>query len=378
MTILRARFPALQRCTYLNTAGGAPVPDVARKAATAYYREAYRDGDAHWDEWLARTDGARDEVGGLVGCPPEHVAFVGNASVGLNAAAFLDEPGSVGFAECEFPSCTLPWIRRGFDASAWPVREDGYFDADDVRWSIQKGATTIVVSQVQFGTGFRADLRAIADVCRGAGVRLVVDATQGVAAFPIHATDYGIDVLVFSGYKWITAGYGVAAVVIPQGLSGSGSPLAGWRSQSDPFALVADRLEPSTHGLAVEAGHPPFPGAFAMGAAAAIWHREGVETTAETILNLMTHLHARMDTLGVPVLSTRDPAHMSGITMLGLEDPATAAAQLKARGIVTSARAGGLRVSAHAYNTAAEIDLFADTLADIAGLRPRARLRRVT
>ena len=361
---LRHRFPALEQSTYLNTAGGAPIPDVAHLAAAEYYRESLEDGDVHWNEWIERTNAARVDTGRLVGCPPEQVAFVGNASVGLNLAASLYEGERFAYAETEFPSCTLPWLRRGFKPIAWAVREDGGFDADDVR-KAAAAAEVIVLSWVQFTTGFRADLGSIAEVCRGAGVRLVVDATQAVAAFPLDAAALGVDAVVFSGYKWLTSGYGVAGLILPGGLPAKGSPNAGWRSQRNPYALEAGVLDPGLDGSFAEAGHPPFPNAFAMGASAKLWGAEGPANTASRIQSLMLTLHDHVDRLGLELISTRDQNHLSGIALIKVDDPAAVAAGLRDRGVQTSARGTGLRVSVHAYNSAADLDAFGLAMREI-------------
>ncbi|MFT4604458.1 MAG: cysteine desulfurase/selenocysteine lyase [Rhodothermales bacterium] len=363
---LRDRFPALARTTYLNTAGGAPIPDVAHHAAAEYYRESLEDGDVHWNEWIARTNAARGETGGLVGCPSEHMAFVGNASVGLNLVASLYPGDRFAYPETEFPSCTLPWLRRGFQPSAWKVRADGGFDADDVR-AAAAGVDVVVLSWVQFSTGFRADLVSIAEVCRNAGARLVVDATQGVAAFPLDATALRLDAVVFSGYKWLTSGYGVAGLALPKGLPAKGSPNAGWRSQREPFALEAGVLDPGLDGSFAEAGHPPFPGSFAMGAAAKLWGQEEPARTADRIRSLMLALHECVDRLGLELLSTRDQDHLSGIALIKVGDPSEIATALKERGIQTSARGSGLRVSVHAYNSAADLDGFETAMREILG-----------
>ncbi len=363
---LRDRFPALERTTYLNTAGGAPIPDVAHRAAAEYYRESLEDGDVHWNEWIARTNAARAETGRLVGCPSQHVAFVGNASVALNLVASLYPGERFAYPETEFPSCTLPWLRRGFQPTVWRVREDGGFDADDVRVAAA-AADVVVLSWVQFTTGFRADLASIAEVCRNAGVRLVVDATQAVAAFPLDAAALGLDAVVFSGYKWLTSGYGVAGLVLPDGLPAKGSPNAGWRSQRDPFALEAGVLDPGLDGAFAEAGHPPFPGAFAMGASASLWGTEGPANTAARIQSLMRALHEIVDRLGLELISTRDQHHLSGIALIRVADPSGIATALRQRGIQTSARGTGLRVSVHAYNSAVDLDRFNSAMRKILG-----------
>ncbi|NNE69144.1 MAG: aminotransferase class V-fold PLP-dependent enzyme [Rhodothermales bacterium] len=362
----RDQFPALQKSTYLNTAGGAPIPLAAHAAAVQYYQESLEDGDVYWNTWLERTDNARREVGELVGASARHVAFLGNASAGLNLVADLDEPGVFASADSEFPSCTLPWLRRGFKHARWRTREDGAFDVDDIA-RVAGNATVLVVSWVQFASGFRADLAAISDFCASRGIRLVVDGTQAVGAFPLDATELGIDALVFSGYKWLTAGYGVAGLVMPKGLPELGSPHAGWRSQVDPFDLRSDVVAPGLDGAHAEAGHPPFPAVFSLGASAALWNGQGTRATSQRILSLVGHLNQGLERIGVPVLSPSDPRLQSGIVLLDVKDPADVARQLSKRGIVTSARRAGLRVSVHAYNTADELDLLVGELAGILG-----------
>lgn len=364
--MIRDHFPALKTVTYLNTAGGAPIPDVAHAAASRYYQESLDDGDVHWNTWLDRTDQAREAVGALIGCAPRNVAFLGNASAGLNLAAELDEPGRFAHAESEFPSCTLPWLRRGFEPVRWSVAEDGSFDADDVA-PVIGDASVLVLSWVQFATGFRADLAAMSEICRASGTRLVVDATQAIAAFPLDATGLGLDVVVFSGYKWLTSGYGVAGVAFPKGLPPAGSPHAGWRSQLNPFELRSDQLNPGSEGQFAESGHPPFPNVFSMGAAARLWGEHGPAQTEEAILGLVAHLHGQLDRLGVNVLSGTQRASQSGIVLIQVDDPPGVAESLRLAGILTSARRAGLRVSVHAYNTVEEVDRLAFELGRILG-----------
>lgn len=352
--MLRSHFPSLTRCVYLNTAAGGPIPDVVHQAATTYYHEAFEDGDIHWDRWMGRVDEARAQVGRLVGCHAESVGFAGNASVALNAAAALDPVGRFAAADTEFPSCTLPWLRRGFEWDAWAVSANGSFDADDVARALGRGARVVVLSSVQYRTGFRADLNAIRAVCRHHGARLVVDATQGIAAFP-HRVEEG-EVLVFSGYKWLTAGYGAAAMILPGGWSEGGSPVAGWRSQKNPYALVNDRLDPLPRAAAVEGGHPPFAATFAMGAAAALWNDYTPEKAAGGIVRLVKRLQAGVGQGRIALRSTTEEARLSGIVMLGVPDPDATAARLREDGILTSARGGALRVALHAYNTDEEVD----------------------
>ena len=55
----RARFPAVRRWTYLNTAGGGAVSDAVAAAGKRYFDDFHQDGDTHWPDWRARTEAVR-------------------------------------------------------------------------------------------------------------------------------------------------------------------------------------------------------------------------------------------------------------------------------------------------------------------------------
>jgi selenocysteine lyase/cysteine desulfurase len=81
-------------------------------------------------------------------------------------------------------------------------------------------------------------------LCRERKLIFVVDATQGMGVFPIDVVSSGIDFLVFSGYKWAQAGYGIGGLyVAPRFLNPTSFPVAGWWSVRDPEAVVNDRLD---------------------------------------------------------------------------------------------------------------------------------------
>ena len=87
-------------------------------------------------------------------------------------------------------------------------------DLEDVQRSITAETRILVASYVQFATGFRQDLVSTGRLCRDRKLIFVVDATQGMGVFPIDVVASGIDFLVFSGYKWAQAGYGVGGLYI--------------------------------------------------------------------------------------------------------------------------------------------------------------------
>lgn len=359
----RSLFPALRSRVYLNTAGGGVMASQTAAAAQRYYDESVANGDIGWDAWLERSDQDRVDVARIVGAEPDRISFLPNASLGFNILALgLPSPLRICALDTEFPSCTTPFLRQGASMHFISTQRQGQFELDDLDDALSSGADAFVVSSVQFANGFRADLEAISQVCRRHETLLLVDATQSIGAFPIDMQTMGIDALVFSGYKWATAGYGNAVMVTgdrwPSGLP----PLVGWRSARDAYALENNRLDMLTDGIAHELGHPPFPGLFTLSEALRLLDETGIEAISQRILELVTTLQSGLHDMGVETRSSRKRQDSSGIVLVEAEDPARVCAALKQRNVWTSAREGGIRVSLHAYNDESDIQGFLEAL----------------
>jgi len=353
----RALFPALEGRAYLNTAGGGAMAGQTAEAAHRYYRESVAIGDIGWDTWLERAHQDRRDVARFVGGDPDRLAFLPNASLGFNILALsLGPQARVMALDQEFPSCTTPFIRAGADVHFVDTPPDGSIHAEHLDRAWMPGARAFVISSVQYANGFRADLKALSEVCHRHDAFLVVDATQSIGAFPLHVGEAGIDALVFSGYKWATAGYGNAALITGEHWPDDHPPLIGWRSARDAYALENDRLDLVPGGIAHEMGHPPFPGLFALAEALRVLDTVGPDAMARRILGLTGRLLEALDDRSIPVRSARNKKHRSGIVLLDVPHAKAVCSTLKQREIWTSARDGGLRVSLHGYNDASDIE----------------------
>jgi len=365
-TSVRALFPALDRYTYLNTASGGVMSNYAAEAAKRYYDEAQQFAEVCWDSWLARAEKVREQTARLINADPDEIAFLPNASLGLNFASQLfDNTGTVLTTEDEFPSGTLPWMQREYPVRFLPTEEDGSITIQTIEAAVDSGSRHLVTSLVQYGTGFRHDLEALGNLCRKRDLTFIVDATQGIGAFPVDVRSQQIDVLVFSGYKWATAGYGIAVLFLRKELLASRAmPMLGWRSAREPYALINDQLVLASHPTALELGHPLFPGIFAMGGALRLFEEIGAGRIHARVEELTGYLHQRLAERNIPILSTLDPAHRSGITMLVSENPGEVVEALKEQEIHVAARGRGIRVSPHFYNTPEDVDRLVQALTD--------------
>jgi cysteine desulfurase / selenocysteine lyase len=367
---IRALFPAAERYTYLNTAAAPPLSILAAREGKRYYDEMADHGDVAWESWLGQLEQIRGRLAAFVNAEARSVAFTYSTSHGMNLiAGMLGHCGDVLSPADEFPSCTLPWLQHRYRVDFVGSRDRGVINLNDIEKSMTANTRIVVTSFVQFATGFRQDLDALGRLCRDRDMVLVVDATQGMGVFPIDVTNSGIDFLVFSGYKWAQAGYGIGGLyVAPRFLNPTSFPVAGWWSVRDPEAVVNDRLDLKETAAALEVGCPQFPGIFALGAALTLFEEIGKSRIEQRIHELTDYLHQQLEAERFTIASPLKREQRSGITIVEMRDAPDVVRQLAERKIIVSARGKGLRISVHIFNNFDDIDRLIAALGEVASL----------
>jgi cysteine desulfurase / selenocysteine lyase len=355
---VRAEFPAAARYTYLNTAGAPPVSRRAASEAQRYYREMLEEGDLRWPAWLEQVENVRARAAALINADPDEIAFTFSSSHAFTLLApLLGPPAHVVAMRDEFPSGTLPFLQHGHDVTFVESRADGNITMEAVEAAITQHTRAVVSSSVMYATGFRQDLPVLGTLCRRRDVRLLVDATQSIGVFPIDVKAERIDALVFSGYKWTMAGYGVGVMYIARELLRNARvPVAGWWSARDPEAVINDRLDLKEAAAVFEVGCPHFAGIFALGGALELLTEIGLRQVEQRVVELTDYLHARLAAAGFEIASPRERTRRAGITIVRSDRAAAIVEALAQAGIIVSARGAGIRVSVHVFNVERDID----------------------
>lgn len=196
-------FPVAQEYVYLNAAAIALVPEVVAEATLSWQRGIGMQGTVHLDEDAEAKvfNTLRQAAARLLGAEPEEIACASNASELLCSLAWGLGPGpesNVVSASVEFPSVVYPWLRvaalTGCDVRL--TRDPDYIiDPDELIGLVDDQTVAVCLSHVQYLTGQRLDLAALAEVTHGHGAILIVDATQSAGAIPIDVVADDIDVL---------------------------------------------------------------------------------------------------------------------------------------------------------------------------------------
>jgi cysteine desulfurase / selenocysteine lyase len=210
-------YSALSDCTYLNQASLGLIPRTSLEASVQFLTDvAQHDNLRLSDQAEAEIlDALRAAAAELLGAPVASVAVVGGASEGLGQlAAMLSSPdGEVILVPSDFPSVTYPWL-AAHERSGMGIRWIPDVAAKDLTLSlvdaISERTTVVCVSAVQSATGTQVDVAALVARARSVGARVVADVTQMAGAAPVTMSEWGTDVLVCSGYKWLSAPGGAA------------------------------------------------------------------------------------------------------------------------------------------------------------------------
>ena len=356
----RDEFPVRQRFIYLNHAGVAPLCRRAAQAMTNLADDALYFGSFHYREWLDAYEGVRTAAARLINATPAEIAIVKNTSEGIATVAMgLDwRPGDkvVAFRE-EFPANYYPWQR--LTARGVCVEWLSILDPLDRIDEACRGARLLAVSFVQFLSGYRADLNAIGEICRRHNCLFLVDAIQGLGAFPVDVRAAGIHALAADGHKWLLGPEGCGILYISRELQDAVDPVEfGWTNVAgyNDYSSRDMTLRPDAGRY--ECGTLNTIGCFGLRAAMEFLLEIGVENIAPVVQALGDRMAEGARAKGYELMVERTPATGAGIVSFRREDVPNAEVVrvLKHKNMLAAPRAGWVRVSPHFYIAPEEID----------------------
>lgn len=362
MEKIREQFPITKNKVFLNHAAQSPLPKPVADAVRRFVDEFSNFGTTSI-EW---NDGGKPFFAKLINAKPEEIAFVENTSVGLNIAANVLHypPGSkVVTTDLEYPSVVYPWLRKSLGVKVHYVKNvDGKILLEDVEKAVDDKTVAVAVSHVEYVNGFRHDLRALSEIAHEHGAYLIVDAIQSAGATQIDVKKDDVDFLASACYKWLLSPPGAGYLYVKEDLIEKFEPpFVGWASVKEEVFETIEfwdiwSLRLSETASRFEIGSPSFISLIGAAEALKMLLDIGIEKIERRILKLTDHLIEAVKDLKLELQTPEDPEYRSGIVNFKIDKPQEAAGKLKNKRIVVSARAHGIRVSPHFYNTEEEIN----------------------
>jgi len=352
---VRALYPALRNWTYLNSATFGQLSTPTVEAITRHF--AHRDELACSDflGWFDDADRVRAKLASLVNAALADIAFTPNASTGLGILMRGIEwqaGDEVLTLENEFPNNIYApaWLA----ARGVVLRE---VPADRLLASVTPSTRLVALSAINYSTGLRAPLEALAPALRAKGVHFYVDATQMLGALPFDFSALQPDMLAVNCYKWMLAPNGIAFIAVHPDLRPKLDPLTiGWRSHHgwrnvDNLHHGAPELTATAEKY--EGGMLPSSLIYGLEASVDLMLEITPAVIAQRVLTLAAQTRDALRALGAeplpyddsPIVAARFPNH----------DASALAKALKQQRVLVSARHGMLRVSTHFYNDESDI-----------------------
>ena len=369
---LRALFPVTERAIYLNHAAVSAPPTPTINAIQSQLADVSENGSVNFRKWLAVRENARRLIAGMLGARPEQVAFVRNTSDALSTVAngLNWHPGDnlVTFRH-EFPSNLYPWLRvrdaLGVDVRVCEER-NGRVDMDELIRLIDDKTRIVAISQIQYASGFRADLERIGRVARAHDALLVVDVIQALGVVPLDVQAELVDVAAGACHKWLLTPEGVGFLYLSARARERIQPtLVGWTSVPNPDDYGNYEQGWNQGTLAWETGTGPVALIHGLEASLKLLNEVGVSRIQAYLETLTDHLCEQLRNTDYQVVSSRLAGEKSQIVCIrnsaGLSSM-DLFAHLKKKNIITAPRGDRLRISPHFYNTIEEIDELVNAL----------------
>lgn len=365
---IRKLFPATGKFIYLDIARKAILPTWVDAAIRAWLDDVHEHAGAQAFDMDA-IELARSSVGATFGAPPRNLAFVKNTSEGMNiiAEGYGLKPGdNVLISDFEHENNTFPWrhlTRRGIEVRRALPDAAGRVTVDCYRPLVDGRTRLISAAWVAYGNGYRCDLPALSEFCRGRHIRLVVDAIQALGVLATPLADLGADAVVAGGHKAQFSLAGAGIMYMSEDMIAQVTPpyAAKFSFASNDRRREVLELAPDAHRF--EYGNPNFLGIWVQRHSAERLAQIGLAHIERRIEGLTTMLIESARARGLSVATPAAWRERAGIVSLRLPgDAGQAVSALNARNIICSAKDGYLRCAVHFYNTEDELGVFLDEL----------------
>ena len=358
---IRNDFPITKKYTYLANAAVAPIPKQVFEECSRFYQDMSNHGGALWDRWIEKMEKTRDLYAKFIHANREEIGFTHSTSEGMNIIAhMLTSKGSVISNELEFPTSNLPWLNKGADMTIIRAKQ-GKILKNDIVNAIKEKTKTIVISHVQYSTGFRQDLKELGELTSKKGLYLVVNPTQSLGALYFSVRDFDIDFMASNGHKWILSSFGIGAIYMKkeylEDLKHFKPPFFSQSGQKQREIFDNNKIDISDTASRFELGSPHFSNILSLKSAIEYISRIGIKEIEKRILHLTQYLVDKLREFKVVLISPLEEEKCrSGIVVFKEKNAQEIVRKLGKKGIMVSARGDGIRVSPHFYNNEQDID----------------------
>jgi len=359
-------FPLTDELIYLNHAAVAPWPKRTGEAVIKFAEQNTRYGSHFYLDWMKKENELRSQLQALLNAPSaDDIALVKNTSEALSFVAYglpWQAGDNIVSSNQEFPSNRLPWESlanqgvefRQADLASAETPEDALFALVD------NNTRLLTISSIQFASGLRMDLERIGEFCKQHDILFCIDAIQSLGAVQFDVRAYHADFVMADGHKWMFGPEGLGVFyTTPEARDKLKLTQYGWHMMKDTHNYENKPWEVHPTARRFECGSPNMLSIHALSASLSLLLETGMAAVEALVFEKSDYIKeavAKNDQLSL--LSQQQNLLKSGIVTFKHQTITNDILynHLQKNSVVCALRGGGIRFSAHFYNTFDEID----------------------
>jgi kynureninase len=371
----RKEFPILERCTHLISHSLGAMPKGTFDRLHDYAELWNTRGIRAWAEgWWDKPLTTGDLLAPILGVSPGSVVMHQNVSIAValiySCFDFVAPRNKLVYTDMNFPSVMyVSEAHRRAGAEVVMVHShDGIgVDTDAVLAAIDERTLLVPISHVLFRSAFIQDVRAITKRAHDVGAKVVLDCYQSAGTVPLHLEEWGVDFAVGGSVKWLIGGPGAGWLYVRKDHRTTLEPrITGWAAHEHPFEFEIGPIHYANDMRRFLHGSPGVPALYAAETGYRIVAEVGVDAIRANSIRQTERMIAKADDLGITVKSPRDSKRRGGTIVLDVPHGKAVTQELNRREVLCDYRPGaGVRMSAHFYNTDAELDHALDSIRSI-------------
>ena len=345
----RARFDIPDGMIYLNGNSLGPMPKAAPDAMQNFLNDEWRtELIKGWNtkNWFMQTNTLGDRLGRLIGAVPGTIVVGDTLSIKVFQAvaaglAMVPDRRVILSDNGNFP--TDLYMVEGLIK----LKDRGYDlrlpEPEDVLEGIDENVAVVMLTEVDYRTGRRHDMKAIIDKAHDCGAVVVWDLAHSAGAIPVDVGGLDADFAVGCTYKYLNAGPGAPAFiyVAPRLLESVEPALSGWYGHEAPFAFDTDYRPMPGKVERMRIGTPSIAAFSLLAAALDVWNdveMADVYARSVTLSDLfIRNVEARCP--GVQFVGPRNPEQRGSHVAFRFENGYPCMQALIAEGVIGDFRA---------------------------------------
>lgn len=344
----RAMFHIPEGVTYLDGNSLGPLPLGARDRVAATVTDEW--GEmliTGWNRagWMGMPPRLGDRIGKLIGAAPGTTVIGDTLSIKVFqalAAAVAKRPDRKVILSDTGNFPTDLYMAEGLIQTLGRGHELRTVAPEDVARHIDESVAAVMLTEVDYRTGRRHDMKALTEIAHASGALAIWDLAHSAGAFPVDVTGCNADFAVGCTYKFLNAGPGAPAFIYvrPDHAENIQPALAGWLGHEAPFAFDPD-YRPGRGIERMRVGTPPVLQMAALDAALDVFDMADLGAIRERSVALSELFIAEVERRcpALALVSPRKAAERGSQVSFRFHEGFAAMQALVARGVIGDFRA---------------------------------------